>query len=165
MLSTIKNRKEQGFTIIEVLIVLAIAGLILLVVFLAVPALQRNARNTSRKQDVANIMAGISEYVNNNNGNLPGGKTDSGNTLTFTAQGGGGNTVPVSLGFYAPSDVSLTFYTSGMTNNSTVDNVRLITEAKCDPDDTDVGEPIAGSDRSIIAMYRVEPDSKQCAES
>jgi prepilin-type N-terminal cleavage/methylation domain-containing protein len=35
------SKKEKGFTIIEVMIVLAIAGLIMLVVFLAVPALQR----------------------------------------------------------------------------------------------------------------------------
>ncbi|MDQ3065292.1 MAG: prepilin-type N-terminal cleavage/methylation domain-containing protein, partial [bacterium] len=41
MLSRIKNN-NKGFTIIEVLIVLAIAGLIMLIVFLAVPALQRN---------------------------------------------------------------------------------------------------------------------------
>jgi prepilin-type N-terminal cleavage/methylation domain-containing protein len=37
-----KQKRQQGFTIIEVLIVLAIAALILLIVFLAVPALQRN---------------------------------------------------------------------------------------------------------------------------
>ncbi|HPW47952.1 MAG TPA: prepilin-type N-terminal cleavage/methylation domain-containing protein, partial [Candidatus Saccharibacteria bacterium] len=36
------KKDQKGFTIIEVLIVLAIAALILLIVFLAVPALQRN---------------------------------------------------------------------------------------------------------------------------
>src|SRR5215210_6728854 len=70
MFRNIKS-KSEGFTIIEVLIVLAIAGLILLIVFLAVPALQRNSRNTSRKNDVANILGAISEYTNNNNGQLP----------------------------------------------------------------------------------------------
>ena len=49
MLSKLK-KSNQGFTIIEVMIVLAIAGLILLIVFLAVPALQRNGRNTTKKQ-------------------------------------------------------------------------------------------------------------------
>ena len=164
MLSTIKNRKEQGFTIIEVLIVLAIAGLILLVVFLAVPALQRNARNTSRKEDIASIMGGISEYVNNNNGNLPAQLVNSsGNTITIGASGS--NQVPVSLGFYAPADITLSAYTAGMTNNTTVDNVRVITGAKCDPDDADVGQPISGSARSIISMYTAEPTAKQCSES
>jgi len=164
MLSNIRNRKEQGFTIIEVLIVLAIAGLILLVVFLAVPALQRNARNTQRKEDVASIMGGVSEYVNNNNGNLPAQLiTTNANTLTLGAAGS--NQVPVSLGYYAPDDVTLAAYTAGMTNNTTTDNVRLVTGGKCDPDDADIGEPIAGSSRAVIALYTAEPDSKQCSES
>ncbi len=64
---------SKGFTIIEVLIVLAIAGLILLIVFLAVPALQRNSRNTQRKNDVSSVLAALSEYQNNHNGQLPTG--------------------------------------------------------------------------------------------
>lgn len=62
---------KKGFTIIEVLIVLAIAGLILLVVFLAVPALQRNSRNTQKRQSVAQVLSMVSEYQSNNNGALP----------------------------------------------------------------------------------------------
>ncbi len=71
MLSNIKKRNEEGFTIIEVLIVLAIAGLILLIVFLAVPALQRNSRNTTIKNDASSFAAGFSEYASNNNGGQP----------------------------------------------------------------------------------------------
>ncbi len=68
----LKNQKRnQGFTIIEVLIVLAIAGLILLIVFLAVPALQRNSRNTQAKNAAAGILGAVSEFQNNNNGQLP----------------------------------------------------------------------------------------------
>lgn len=67
-----KNLKkdEKGFTIIEVLIVLAIAGLIMLIVFLAVPALQRNSRNTQRSNDASRVSGAISECLSNNNGNL-----------------------------------------------------------------------------------------------
>ncbi len=61
------KQSNRGFTIIEVLIVLAIAGLILLIVFLAVPALQRNSRNTQRKSDVARIAATAQEILTNNN--------------------------------------------------------------------------------------------------
>jgi prepilin-type N-terminal cleavage/methylation domain-containing protein len=71
MLNKLKKINSGGFTIIEVMIVLAIAGLILLIVFLAVPALQRNARNTQRKQDISALVSAINEYVNNNNGALP----------------------------------------------------------------------------------------------
>lgn len=60
--------KEKGFTIIEVLIVLAIAGLILLIVFLAVPALQRNSRNTQRANDAAQVGGIINECLANRNG-------------------------------------------------------------------------------------------------
>ena len=67
----LKNLKEEkGFTIIEVLIVLAIAGLIMLVVFLAVPALQRNSRNTQRTNDASRIAAAVNECLTNNNGRV-----------------------------------------------------------------------------------------------
>ncbi len=84
MLNQYKNNRSQGFTIIEVMIVLAIAGLILLIVFLAVPALQRNARNVTRKNDIAGISGMLSTFESNNNGSLPTGFTtdSSGNTLT-----------------------------------------------------------------------------------
>lgn len=65
-----KNHKDnRGFTIIEVLIVLAIAGLIMLVVFMAVPALQRNQRNNTRKAEASRIATLVSECLSNNNGN------------------------------------------------------------------------------------------------
>ncbi len=67
MFSKLK-KQESGFTIIEVLIVLAIAGLIMLIVFLAVPALQRNSRNNQRTADASRISAAVSECLNNNNG-------------------------------------------------------------------------------------------------
>ena len=65
------QNNKSGFTIIEVLIVLAIAGLIMLIVFLAVPALQRNSRNTQIRNDVGSVLSGVNEYVSANNGNLP----------------------------------------------------------------------------------------------
>ena len=65
------QKNKEGFTIIEVMIVLAIAGLIILIVFLAVPALQRNSRNTQRRNDAARVSGLIAEYVSNNNGQLP----------------------------------------------------------------------------------------------
>jgi len=65
------KKKAEGFTIIEVLIVLAIAGLILLIVFLAVPALQRNARNTEARSEASRVVGALSEFVSNNNGKSP----------------------------------------------------------------------------------------------
>src|SRR5256885_2633432 len=62
---------RSGFTIIEVLIVLAIAGLILLIVFLAVPALQRNSRNTQYRSDASKLLGAAQELINNKGGTLP----------------------------------------------------------------------------------------------
>ncbi len=85
MVKTLQKRRESGFTIIEVLIVLAIAGLILLVVFLAVPALNRSSRNTTIKNDASALAGGISEYASNNDGVLPASLTQSGATVTIGA--------------------------------------------------------------------------------
>jgi len=69
-----KNNKQRGFTIIEVALVLAVAALIFLVVFLAVPALQRNQRNDAIKRDIAFVAEAVTSYVSNNNA-LPDGST------------------------------------------------------------------------------------------
>lgn len=47
------RNSKKGFTIIEVVLVLAIGGLIFLMVFIALPALQRSQRDTQRKDDLA----------------------------------------------------------------------------------------------------------------
>lgn len=73
MNTNIKKSNKKGFTIIEVMIVLAIAGLILAIIFLAVPALQRNSRNNSRRNDVAHLSGLVNEFVSNHQGQLPTG--------------------------------------------------------------------------------------------
>lgn len=60
-----------GFTIIEVVLVLAIAGLIFLMVFIALPSLQRSQRDTERRNKMANVQTKVMDYQNNNNGKLP----------------------------------------------------------------------------------------------
>ena len=64
-----KNKK--GFTIIEVVQVLAIAGLIFLMVFIALPALQRSQRNTQREDDLSRFLTAANDYQTNNNGKTP----------------------------------------------------------------------------------------------
>ncbi len=62
---------NKGFTIIEVVLVLAIAGLIFLMVFLALPALQRSQRDSQRKSDVSRLMAALNDYKAANRSKLP----------------------------------------------------------------------------------------------
>lgn len=73
------NRQKKGFTIIEVVLVLAIGGLIFLMVFIALPALQRSQRDTQRRQDVAIIASAVRQYMAHNHNNAPpdSGRDDS----------------------------------------------------------------------------------------
>ena len=58
-LKALNNQTNKGFTIIEVVLVLAIAGLNFLMVFIALPALQRNQRDTQRKTSLNNLEIGV----------------------------------------------------------------------------------------------------------
>lgn len=162
MLSNIRKRKAQGgFTLIEVMIVLAIAGLILLVVFLAVPALQRNARNTQRREDAGNTLSAVSEYMANNNGSIPGAQANLGSGSTATLGTGVGiNTVPITLGYYDAANVSVKVYVAGLT--TTTDTLTVVTGATCSGNTyTNVG----ASARSVAIIYTLENNNLQCRAS
>ena len=66
----IKKDNKKGFTIIEVVLVLAIAGLIFAMVFIALPALQRSQRDHSRENDASVVAAAITKWnsANRNSG-------------------------------------------------------------------------------------------------
>jgi len=70
------GNNKKGFTIIEVVLVLAIAGLIFLIVFLAVPALQSNRRDTQRRSDLGRFTAQLENFAANRNGNYPANQAD-----------------------------------------------------------------------------------------
>ena len=57
--------------------VLAIAALIFLMVFMALPALQRSQRDTQRKNDMGRLKTAIDSYKANNRGRLPTELTSS----------------------------------------------------------------------------------------
>ena len=65
------NKKFRGFTIIEVTLVLAVAGLIFLMVFVALPGLRASQRDAERRENVAIFLESVKKYQNNNRGALP----------------------------------------------------------------------------------------------
>jgi type IV pilus assembly protein PilA len=65
------EKQQKGFTIIEVVLVLAIAGLIFIMVFIALPALQRNQRDTARKNEASAVISAVGTYQGNNRGANP----------------------------------------------------------------------------------------------
>ncbi|HEX3568646.1 MAG TPA: type II secretion system protein [Candidatus Saccharimonadales bacterium] len=150
MLSPLKPKRQDGFTIIEVLIVLAIAGLIMLIVFLAVPALQRNARNTQRRNDVSSLLSGVSEFVNDNNGQLPTSVSVGGDgQTTFTGGSGTTSIQGAKVGFY--QDTHVHFGNASSSPSASTDDVYILTGATCN------GNSVTnGSSRSFVAEYWVE---------
>jgi prepilin-type N-terminal cleavage/methylation domain-containing protein len=164
------RRSQDGFTIIEVLIVLAIAGLIMLLVFLALPQLQRNGHNSQRKNDVSAILEAISHYELNHSGDFPQCGQGS-----FPSCYGSNNLLEFS---------KLTFYTSasptsqvavqalpagglaGNHTNSNVDTVQVYNHQKCAAGGSST---FSGAGfRDVVALYAVETgtsgNTPQCTE-
>lgn len=86
-MNTTTQKRDQGFTIIEVVLVLAIAALIMLMVFIALPALQRNQRDTQRKNDISRLQSAVNNYKSSARGQLPTSGTGA-NGLTNTGANG-----------------------------------------------------------------------------
>jgi prepilin-type N-terminal cleavage/methylation domain-containing protein len=155
MLQKLKERKGQdGFTIIEVLIVLAIAGLIMLVVFLAVPALQRNSRNTQRNNDVASIVGAMNEYINNSGGQLPASCTGA-TPCAFLAN--------AKLGYFAADTNTNFVYTRNASATAVVaptniENIAVGSFSTCNSTGTAASTTNATS-RSVAIVYLVETGS------
>lgn len=81
--------KKDGFTIIEVVLVLAIAGLVFVASFLALPALQRAQRDNHRKNDVALTVAAVKNFMIDNKNKVPqhSGTTDTGDSYDIDGDG------------------------------------------------------------------------------
>ena len=66
-----KLTNKQGFTLIEVVLVLAIGGLIFLLAFIAFQQVSANRRDTQRRADAGRIIAEIQNYAGDNNNAYP----------------------------------------------------------------------------------------------
>ena len=154
--------KTQGFTIIEVLIVLAIAGLIMVVVFLAVPALQRQARNNALSTNANNIFTGVNNYLSNNNGTLPTTPSSltapsSGVVTIGGSSGSNSETVRVDASI---AKVVIDNGAAPITATSPVGTVEIITgtNAKCNATASGITAG-GGTGRSVALLYVAESGS------
>ena len=151
------ERKASGFTIIEVLIVLAIAGLILLIVFLAVPALQRNSRNTAIKSDVQNTLGGVAEFQGANSGKMPDTIGGTG-TVDYRLTTGGN---PTSINIQGSTVVSSNKATPVGAATPTLGTIVVSIGFRCDG---------TASARAVAASFAIETTGssgtvKQCQDS
>lgn len=120
--------KQKGFTIIEVVLVLAIAALIFLMVFIAFPALQRNQKDTQRRTDVGRFMSQLSQYQTNTKGSIPTQVTLANFVSTYLQANGDtfndpdtGNPYTVTYGTTAPSSTGTIVYADKAICNDTGD--------------------------------------------
>ena len=135
-----KLNTKKGFTIIEVVLVLAIAGLIFLMVFIALPALQRNQRDTQRKNDLSRVQSAINSFQANNRGNVPTLAQAQSTLLTSYLRTGGDQ-------FQDPAGTNYTFVGGtvgtlpaafGATGH-TVGAISYFTNARCNGENTTAG--------------------------
>lgn len=156
--------KEDGFTIIEVMIVLAVAGLIMAIVLVAIPQLQRNQRNSARRDVAGRIKTEVDSYAGNNNGKVPASAADvtafntrylanvntedpqTGTNVTLTyVTGTVGNGVPGTTGAPALPAIGAASYRDGKACN---------------------GETIeTGSNRSYAIWIQLEGGSIYCLDN
>jgi prepilin-type N-terminal cleavage/methylation domain-containing protein len=151
--------KQKGFTIIEVVLVLAIAALIFLMVFIALPALQRNQRDASRKEIVGKVASAVTTYQSNKRGAQPTKGSDIKGYVDGVAQTGvKGETVTTFTSTandtYVDNNYVVTVTSTLSTTGSADRNViQVITKAKCN---TTGDGAIAGSTRNAAILVKLE---------
>ncbi len=137
---------QKGFTIIEVLIVLAIAGLIMLVVFLAVPALNRNSHNTQYKTEASNLLGAYQEVSNNNGGAA----------LTASANGvGDAGSVKTAANTKTLSNVTIIAQTNAVQTPALGAGI-FVLKAKCTSASSNTPNTTNATDRNVAFIYAIE---------
>jgi len=154
---------QGGFTVIETLIVLAIAGLILMIVFEAIPTLERNSRNNQRRQDVQSILASVSRWELNHSGDMP----TPAELTAFLAQYG-------KLTYYLPpTTTNIQISTSlneadGVVTLPAVTNpdlVKVYNHAKCDATNLGQATNNGASYSDVAGLYAIEASNSGAVSS
>lgn len=86
-------KKNKGFTLIEILIVITIIGLLLALALVGLGGAQQRARDTTRKSDLAQYRAAIQNFSGDNEGMFPGFTTEVYVTDTLCDSTEAGNVV------------------------------------------------------------------------
>ena len=159
-MSTTHKQQDEGFTIIEVVLVLAIAALIMLMVFIALPALQRNQRDTTRKNDISRLQSAVSNYKSRNRGALP---TNYTTFFTSDLRRSNDQFADPSGGDYT-ADVS----DSGAVSNPDYDDanagkIYIYVGATCNGENA-VG-PLSSGSRKIAIVKPLVGGGRHCAEA
>ena len=151
------STNKHGFTIIEVVLVLAIAGLIFLMVFVALPALQRSQRDTQRRNDMARMATALTNWQTNHSGALP---TTADNVTSF-------RTSYVVDGLNDPDGAAYNIQVPVAGNASTampstVDHkVYIYTGVRCDGDKL----AVRSGNNNFAIIYKLEGAGVSCTDN
>lgn len=152
------NKKTKpsimGFTIIEVVLVLAIAALIFLIVFLAVPALQRSQRDTQRRSDVGRFVSAAQNYSANKRGIIP--------TNTEVTNGSFANAYLTTSGdqFGDPTTGTYNYVSNAFGSGPDIGTIYYATNATCDTGASVVST--GGGARKFVAVVKLEGGGFYC---
>lgn len=156
----IQQKDSGGFTIIEVLIVLAIAGLIIAIVLFAVPTLQRNGRNTAIKSDANQVLAYVSDFNANNDGAMPttGGSSATAGAIVINNASGTATNGKIQSGTTA------TFTTGTATVTPAAGALTVVYGSKCPNTVTGTTVTPVASTRSTAVIYAIETSGALAAK-
>lgn len=170
------GRRMSGFTIVELLVVIAVAGLIISLVFLAIPSLERNSRNGLRRQDVSLALQAVSHYELNDTGAFPRQCGGTGQPCITPNDSIGPNDYflrfdQAKLGYYSgdqvylqPQDSSTVTDKNPITNLQTV---RIYNYEKCDPAGSGKALSQGAGYNDVVAQFAIETlggASPQCEQ-
>lgn len=143
--------KQKGFTIIEVVLVLAIAALIFLMVFIALPALQRNQRDQDRKTVAGKVASGITTFQSNKRGAQPGNGRELAGYIDGEARGNHaivGNAYEVRVGNRGNG-----------AGAASLDIIQVFTQSKCATDASGLATTNGATRRNAAVVIQTENGS------
>ena len=152
-------KSKKGFTIIEVVLVLAIAGLIFLMVFVALPNMQKSQRDTQRRSDYAALASAVIQYSANNGGKVPASGTSALGATSLNSNG----TDPSGYS-YSVSIEEMTKDTkigAPIINNDGFTSVKIITNADCGNGDV----PTYTASNKAFVIYGALESGTYCSAS
>ncbi len=173
-----QTANKSGFTIIEVVITIAIGAAVMALVLNAVQGARRSQRNVNRAADVSAVTAAVNQYIANRN-TLPTARTDIDSFLNELAHYIPGNIeigiMTGTLGSYNLAGVTYATATHTALNGGVIlkvandpdaDNIVILGDAACLADDIEAVATNQTDDlledgglRQMVITYRIEADA------